>query len=86
MTPRIETLSEKKLIGRQLRMSLADNKTGEPWKSFFESTALDEKLTALGFSHSRTWTPDELNRRYLSERADGLHIGAGPGRLMLATV
>ena len=43
-------------------------------------------LTALGFSHSRTWTPDELNRRYLAERADGLHIGAGPGRLMLAAV
>ena len=34
MTPRIETLSEKKLIGKQLRMSLADNRTGELWKSF----------------------------------------------------
>jgi hypothetical protein len=27
-----------------------------------------------------------LNERYLKDRSDGLHIGAGPGRLMLATV
>ena len=27
-------LDEKKLIGKRLRMSLADNKTGELWKSF----------------------------------------------------
>jgi methyltransferase (TIGR00027 family) len=68
----------------QMTAQLAER--GEPWKSFFEPTALAEKLTALGFSHSRNWTPDELNRRYLADRADGLHIGAGPGRLMFATV
>lgn len=34
MEPRIETLSEKKLIGKHLTMSLADNKTGELWRSF----------------------------------------------------
>ncbi|KVS62164.1 MerR family transcriptional regulator [Burkholderia cepacia] len=59
---------------------------GEPWKSFFEPDALTARLAALGFSHSNTWTPDELNRRYLANRADGLHIGASPGRLVLATV
>ncbi|WP_423382076.1 SAM-dependent methyltransferase [Burkholderia sp. LMG 32019] len=59
---------------------------GEPWKSFFEPAELTERLAALGFSHSNTWTPDALNRRYLSNRADGLHIGASPGRLVLATV
>ena len=68
----------------QMTAQLAER--GEPWKSFFEPTALAEKLTALGFSHSRTWTPNELNRRYLADRADGLHIGAGPGRLMLAEI
>ena len=68
----------------QMTAQLAER--GEPWKSYFEPTALAEKLTALGFSHSRSWTPEELNRRYLAERADGLHIGAGPGRLMLAAV
>lgn len=34
MTPRIENLREKKLIGKQLTMSLANNKTAELWKSF----------------------------------------------------
>ncbi|WP_174940097.1 SAM-dependent methyltransferase [Burkholderia lata] len=59
---------------------------GEPWKSFFEPDALTRRLAVLGFSHSNTWTPDELNQRYLANRADGLHIGASPGRLVLATV
>jgi AraC family transcriptional regulator len=34
MQPRIEQLTEKKLIGKSIRMSLADNKTGELWKDF----------------------------------------------------
>lgn len=34
MTPRIEKLNEKKLIGKRLTMSLANNRTGELWKSF----------------------------------------------------
>ena len=32
--PRIETLSPKTLAGIHLRMSMADNKTGELWRSF----------------------------------------------------
>jgi AraC family transcriptional regulator len=34
MEPRVETLNEKKLVGKQLTMSLSDNKTGELWRSF----------------------------------------------------
>src|SRR5690606_6933599 len=34
MQPRIENLKQKKLAGKRLTMSLADNKTGELWKSF----------------------------------------------------
>ena len=34
MHPRIETLPEKKLVGKSLRMSLANNKTAELWRSF----------------------------------------------------
>ncbi|WP_268847235.1 GyrI-like domain-containing protein [Flavobacterium aestivum] len=34
MTPRIEILSEKKLIGKRLQMSLANNKTQELWQGF----------------------------------------------------
>lgn len=68
----------------QMTAQLAER--GEPWKSFFEPEALARTMASLGFSSSRTWTPDELNQRYLANRSDGLHIGAGPGRLMLAQV
>jgi AraC family transcriptional regulator len=34
MQPTIETLSEKKLIGKRMTMSLSNNKTGELWRSF----------------------------------------------------
>jgi AraC family transcriptional regulator len=34
MTPRIETLHEKKLVGMRLKMSFADFKVGELWKNF----------------------------------------------------
>ncbi len=34
MEPRIETLAEKKLIGKRMTMSLADNKTHHLWQSF----------------------------------------------------
>jgi AraC family transcriptional regulator len=34
MLPRIENLNEKKLIGKRLKMSLANNRTGELWASF----------------------------------------------------
>lgn len=59
---------------------------GEPWKSFFEPAALARMLATLGFGSIRAWTPDELNRRYLANRADGLRIGAAPVRLIMATV
>jgi len=59
---------------------------GEPWKSFFEPAALSETLTTLGFSGSKSWTPSELNERYLTNRTDGLKLGAPPTRLVLATV
>jgi AraC family transcriptional regulator len=34
INPRIETCSRKLLIGKRLRMTLAENKTAELWKSF----------------------------------------------------
>jgi len=68
----------------QVAAQLAER--GEPWKSFFEPSVLADRLAAMGFSKSRTWTPAELNSRYLADRADGLHIGPIPGRLMFAVV
>jgi AraC family transcriptional regulator len=34
VTPRIEKIVEKKLIGKKMYMSLAENKTSDLWKSF----------------------------------------------------
>ncbi|MDP4209908.1 MAG: GyrI-like domain-containing protein [Bacteroidota bacterium] len=34
MDPRIETLSEKRLIGKRLRMTIANDKTFDLWRSF----------------------------------------------------
>ena len=34
MQPRIETIKEKKLVGKKLKMSFAHNKTGELWAGF----------------------------------------------------
>jgi AraC family transcriptional regulator len=34
MKPRIENIGEKKLVGKKMLMSLADNKTAELWRSF----------------------------------------------------
>jgi methyltransferase (TIGR00027 family) len=68
----------------QIAAQLAER--GEPWKSFFEPDALAATVAGLGFSSSRTWGPDEMNQRYLAGRSDGLRIGPGPGRLMLAQV
>ena len=34
MKPRIENLTDKKLIGKRLTMSLVNNRTGELWQNF----------------------------------------------------
>ena len=36
MNPRIETLTEKKLTGKRMKMSLVNNKTAALWKSFMQ--------------------------------------------------
>ena len=36
MNPRLEILTEKKLIGKRINMTLADNKTFELWKNFMK--------------------------------------------------
>jgi AraC family transcriptional regulator len=46
MQPRIELLQEKKLVGIRLTMSLANNKTGELWRSFMpRRSAITNNLT-----------------------------------------
>lgn len=56
---------------------------GEPWISAFEPAALRRQVLGLGFREVETCEPDELNRRYLYHRKDGLRTS---GRLMCARV
>ncbi|HEY2344557.1 MAG TPA: SAM-dependent methyltransferase [Xanthomonadaceae bacterium] len=56
---------------------------GEPWISAFEPDVLRERVLALGFGEAETIGPDELNRRYLHRRKDGLRTNA---RMMRARV
>src|ERR1017187_6208940 len=46
MQPRFETLHPKKLVGRQMKMSLVHNKTGELWHSF--KTRRKEIVNSIG--------------------------------------
>jgi AraC family transcriptional regulator len=51
MQPRIETLIEKKLIGKRIKMSLSNNKTGELWRSFMpKRREINNNLTSEMFS------------------------------------
>ncbi len=48
---------------------------GEPFRSFFDPSALAESLAAMGFGETRDVTPEELNALYFQRRADGLKTG-----------
>ena len=51
MQPRIETLTEKKLVGKRMTMSLVNNKTGELWRSFMpRRREISNNLTSEMFS------------------------------------
>ncbi len=47
MIPRIETLSEKKLIGNHLKMSLTNNKTSQLWEQFGPKIKTIENRTSI---------------------------------------
>jgi methyltransferase (TIGR00027 family) len=56
---------------------------GEPWLSDFDPAALRERVLALGFGEAQSFEPEELNRRYLDRREDGLRAF---GRMLRARV
>lgn len=51
MNPRIETLSETKLVGKRIKMSMSDNKTVQLWQSFMPlRKTIKDSLTSDLFS------------------------------------
>jgi len=61
MTPRIETLVEKKLIGKRMIMSFADNKTFELWRSFMPRRNEIQNRIGTEFYSVQSFAPDFFN-------------------------
>ena len=68
LQPRIEILSEKKLVGKRIRMSLSDNRTGELWRSFMPgrneiSNNLTNELISMQV-YNEPLIPGDLNQKF----------------------
>jgi len=51
MTPKIETIEAKNLVGKLMRMSLADNNTSQLWQSFIpKRKGIENNLDTLLYS------------------------------------
>jgi AraC family transcriptional regulator len=57
MNPRIEQLSEKKIVGLHITMSLIDNKTGELWKNFMQRRKEITNNTSTDFISLQVFSP-----------------------------
>jgi len=57
---------------------------GEPFQLSFEREELSAALREMGFRYLEDLGPEELNARYFADRADGLRLRSGLGRLMIA--
>ena len=55
---RVEILKEKKLIGKHLTMSLANNKTGELWKGFMPRRHEIKNVIGSNLFSLQTYDPD----------------------------
>jgi methyltransferase (TIGR00027 family) len=77
-------LTEPQLSARESAARRAAS-IGEPWITYFDPATLASELKELGFSHVEELSPEDANRRYFKERADGLRVGSS-GRLMKARV
>ena len=82
MKPRIESLTEKKLIGKRLTMSFAENRTPELWKSFMPrmkeiSNKLNEDLISMqvywqSFDFSK-FNPNERFEKWAAVEVSGFN-------------
>src|SRR6204780_3377729 len=59
---------------------------GEPFRTFFDPSALEERLRPIGFSCVEDLDAAEINARYFRDRADRLKVTSSLGHLMSAEV
>ena len=59
---------------------------GEPFRTFFDPQDLRARLGRTGFHSIEDFGRDELNARYFADRADGLRLRGGLGRIISAQV
>ncbi len=94
ITPQIITLSEKKLVGLNLSMSLSSNKTAELWKSFIpRCKEIENRITSDLISmqvypdaHFTNFSPHNLFIKWATaEVADFANIPEGMQPFTLAT-
>ena len=57
---------------------------GEPFRTFFEPSALAERLRGIGFRCVEDLDAAEINARYFKDRADKLRVTGSVGHLMSA--
>lgn len=82
MQPRIETINKKKLIGQRLKMSLADYKISELWRTFSPkrkeiTNNLNDDLISLvvyDSTHFTDFKPTNEFERWATRKVQGLII------------
>ena len=91
-TPRIETLAEKKLLGRRMTMSLTDYKIGALWQSFMPdrktiNNALNKDLISMAIydpAYFSNFNPSrEFERWAAVEVANFEHVPQGMETFLL---
>jgi len=61
-------------------------RAGEPFRTFFDPSALRDRLLKAGFRPVEDLGPDELNARYFTGRPDGLRVSGNLGRIASAEI
>jgi methyltransferase (TIGR00027 family) len=59
---------------------------GEPFQLFFEPHKLSELLRQFGFQQIEDLSSEQINTRFFAQRADGLRVKGGLGRLVRAAI
>lgn len=58
-------------------------KAGEPFRSYFDPSALARGLAGIGFTQITNFGPEKINSQFFANRKDGLKV-SGTGHVMVA--